>query len=61
MSCFCVYERIVQLSRDEPPEAVCEIDDDHDCENCSIMMSKEDFDCNKADIEYERNESSFDF
>ena len=61
MSSFCIYERVVQLSRYEPPEAECEIDDDHDCENCLMRMSKEDFDLNKADMEYESDEGFFDF
>ena len=55
----CVYEEAWGGSRYEPSESWCSRGYDHDCENCPYYYSKEDYEADRADFEYDRYEDSF--
>lgn len=61
MSWYCVYEKTWPGTRYEPPETWCELNYDYDCESCPNRYSKEDYEADRADIEYERYRDSLDF
>lgn len=61
MSYFCIYEHVLEGSYYEPSEMWCEIDANHDCENCSFRYSKEDYEDDRADLLYDNYKDSFDF
>ena len=57
----CVYKEAWGGSRYEPPESWCSFGYDvaHDCENCPYYYSKEDYEADRADFEYDRYKDSF--
>lgn len=59
---FCIHMKIWSGSYYEPPEACCELDSEYDCDDCPYCYSKEDYECDCADYEYDRyRDSFFDF
>ena len=61
MSWYCIYEKTWSGTHYEPPETWCELNYDYDCESCPNRYSKEDYEADRADIEYERYRDSLDF
>ena len=57
----CIYQKTWAGNFYEPPEAWCGRGYDHDCENCPHYYSKEDYEADRADYEYEKYKYSFDF
>ena len=43
MSEYCIHEKIWDGSRDIPAEVWCEIDADHNCNNCSYYCPNDSF------------------
>ena len=62
MSAYCIHEKIWVDDFFEPIEYSCKVNDDHDCDNCPYRYSKEDYENDMIDYEYDRYiEDSFDF
>ena len=63
MNWYCIHKKTWPGTYYEPPESWCELNpnDDYDCENCPYRYSKEDFDADRADYEYEKYKDSIDF
>lgn len=61
MSSYCIYEKTSPGTLYEPPESWCDINEDYDCENCPYYFSKEDYEDERLDYEYELYRESFDF
>ena len=57
----CIYRKTWAGNFYEPPEAWCSLDYDYDCENCPHHYSKEDYEADRADYEYEKYKYSIDF
>jgi hypothetical protein len=57
----CIYKKGWGGSRYEPSESWCNFGYDvvHDCEKCPFYYSKEDYEADKADFEYDRYKDSF--
>lgn len=53
MSQYCIYEKIWPGTLYEPSEVWCEVNLNHDCENCPYNYSKEDYEYDQADLEYD--------
>ena len=62
MSWYCVHERIYPGTLYEPPESWCDIDDDCCCgDDCPHRYSREDYEADRADYEYDMYRDSIDF
>ncbi len=61
MSWYCIHEKTWPGTLYEPPESGCKFDEDYDCENCPHRYSKEDYEDDKEDYEYEKYRSSLAF
>lgn len=59
MSRYCIHEKTWPGTCYEPPETWCEFD--NDCENCPHRYSKEDYENDLADYEYDIYKDSLDF
>ena len=59
----CIYRKTWTGNFYEQPEAWCSLDYDivYDCENCPYYYSKEDYEADRTDYEYEKYKYSFDF
>lgn len=57
----CVHEKYHSATLYEPAEYWCNLNEDHDCENCPYYLTHEDYDSIFMDIEYEDFRESFDF
>ena len=57
----CIYKKGWDGSRYEPSVSWCNFGYDvvHYCEECPFYYSKEDYEADKADFEYDRYEDSF--
>ena len=62
MSWDCVHEKRWPGNYYEPPEIWCELNPEHDCENCPYYYSEEDYEADKADFLYDmQKDRCFDF
>ena len=62
MSWYCVHEKILSGNYYEPSEVWCELDSEHDCENCFYRYPKEDCEADRADFLYDmQKDRCFDF
>ena len=61
MSDYCIHEKIWNGSRYAPAEVWCEIDADHNCDNCSHYCPNDSFFGEDSDYQYELQRDSLDF
>ena len=61
MSDYCIHEKIWSGSRYAPAEVWCEIDADHNCDNCSHYCPNDSFFGEDSDYQYELQRDSLDF
>ena len=61
MSEYCIHEKIWDGSRSIPAEVWCEIDADHNCDNCPYRCSNDSFFGEDSDYQYELRRDSLDF
>lgn len=61
MDCYCIHRKTWPKTAYEPEEVWCELGLDNLCENCSDFRSKDDYEDDLADYNYERYEGSLDY
>ena len=61
MSDYCIHEKIWNGSCYAPAEVWCEIDADHNCDNCSHYCPNDSFFGEDSDYQYELQRDSLDF
>lgn len=55
MSWFCIHQRTWAGTLYDPPEAWCDYEDEvGNCDSCPYQYSREDYEADCADYEYDR-------
>ncbi len=57
----CIYQKSYPNISFGPREVWCELGINKKCENCVYYCSKEDYEDNQVDYEYERYKDSLDY
>lgn len=56
---FCIHMKTWTGSYYEPPESWCELNSEYGCDDCPDRYSKEDYEYDRADFEYEDHKGSY--